>query len=64
MSASKPDEEPEGAPELSRPPSPKRGAFPTPKEEIERANPYIPNADEANECAGVPPGPPTQANEK
>ena len=26
---------------------PKRGAFPTPKEEIERAEPYIPNSDQA-----------------
>ena len=28
------------------PPTPKRGAFPTPKEEIESATPYIPEKEE------------------
>ena len=32
---------------------PKRGAFPTPKEEIERAKPYTPKSDQA----GNPPAP-------
>jgi hypothetical protein len=27
----------------SRPPAPKRGAFPTPKSEIDRAQPYVPD---------------------
>ena len=29
---------------------PKRGAFPTPKSEIENANPYIPDVDKFDEC--------------
>jgi hypothetical protein len=29
-------------------PAPKRGAFPTPKEEIEKAKPYIPGTDRAS----------------
>jgi hypothetical protein len=33
----------------SRPPAPKRGAFPTPKSEIDRAQPYVPDVDEPAE---------------
>jgi len=33
-------------PDLS---TPKRGAFPTPKEEIESAKPYIPESDQAGD---------------
>ena len=31
------------------PPRPKRGAFPAPKSEIEKAKPYIPDADEQDD---------------
>jgi hypothetical protein len=31
----------------SNPPPPKRGAFPTPKAEIEKTKPYIPGTDQA-----------------
>jgi hypothetical protein len=31
------------------PPGPKRGAFPAPKSEIEKAKPYIPDADEQDD---------------
>jgi hypothetical protein len=39
-----PDEAPRNPPNLNKPPRPKRGAFPTPKSEIEKAKPYIPDA--------------------
>jgi hypothetical protein len=39
-----------------RPPRPKRGAFPTPKSEIDEAQPYVPDVDEPGECVdGEPP---------
>ena len=38
-----PDEAPGNPPEPIKPPKPKRGAFPTPKSEIEKAKPYIPD---------------------
>jgi hypothetical protein len=33
-------------------PTPKRGAFPTPKSEIEKAKPYIPDAGEEDDSEG------------
>jgi hypothetical protein len=36
----------EDSPEQTEPPGPKRGAFPTPKSEIENAQPYIPDIGE------------------
>ena len=42
-----PDEKPKGPAAPPRRPSPKRGAFPTPKEEIDKATPYVPRTDEA-----------------
>jgi hypothetical protein len=36
---------PDNLPASSKLPSPKRGAFPTPKAEIEKATPYIPEAE-------------------
>ena len=42
-------EAPEDPPEPINPPTPKRGAFPTPKPEIERAKPYIPDAGEKDD---------------
>jgi hypothetical protein len=32
-----------------RPPAPKRGAFPTPKSQIDEARPYVPDVDESAE---------------
>ena len=37
-------EAPDDPSEPINPPTPKRGAFPTPKSEIEKAKPYIPDA--------------------
>jgi hypothetical protein len=40
-----------------KPPRPKRGAFPTPKSEIEKAKPYIPDIgeeDESEEKSNLP----------
>jgi hypothetical protein len=39
-------EAPGNPPNPNNPPRPKRGAFPTPKSEIEKAKPYIPDSDE------------------
>ena len=33
----------------NRPPTPKRGAFPTPKSEIDRAPPYVPDAEDVED---------------
>ncbi len=33
----------------NRPPTPKRGAFPTPKSEIDRARPYVPDAEDVED---------------
>jgi hypothetical protein len=43
---SDPDESPGNPPKPIKPPRPKRGAFPTPKSEIEKAKPYIPDLGE------------------
>jgi hypothetical protein len=48
----KPDTELNGSPKPDDLPSPKRGAFPTPKNEIERAKPYIPEPEQ--ECGQKP----------
>jgi hypothetical protein len=40
---------PEDSQEPTEPPGPKRGAFPTPKSEIENAEPYIPDIDEKDD---------------
>jgi hypothetical protein len=54
---------PEDSPEPTEPPGPKRGAFPTPKSEIENAQPYIPDIDEKENPDGES-GPPDVAGEK
>lgn len=41
-----PDESPGNSPKPIKPSRPKRGAFPTPKPEIEKAEPYIPDMGE------------------
>jgi len=52
-----PGKSPENPPEQVRPPAHKRGAFPTPKSEIEKAKPYIPDADEKDpERSDLPAG--------
>jgi hypothetical protein len=45
-------------------PSPKRGAIPTPKADIEKATPYIPDSDQAVDQPGKGPVPPTDADQK
>jgi len=45
-------------------PSPKRGAIPTPKADIEKAPPYIPDSDQAVDQSGKRPVPPTDADQK
>ena len=44
-----PNMKPSESPTPSGLPSPKRGAFPTPKAEIESAKPYIPDTDQAGD---------------
>jgi hypothetical protein len=44
----KPDKKPGGLPTGNDLSPPKRGAFPTPKEEIDRATPYIPCSNKVN----------------
>jgi hypothetical protein len=41
----------------SKLPSPKRGAFPTPKAEIEKAKPFIPEIDRIGQSASEPVSP-------
>jgi hypothetical protein len=63
-SASQPDEKPKGELAPSRVRRPKRGAFPTPKEDIENAQPYVPDTSGANEGPEVSPAPPRRVDEK
>ncbi len=61
--ASKDDERPEPPP--STPFRPKRGAFPSPKEEIEKARPYEPDtAPPPPDRPDVKPNPPTRVDEE
>ncbi len=46
------------------PPTPKRGAFPTPKSEIEKAKPYIPDTGEEDDQEGKPDLPTDDDGEK
>jgi hypothetical protein len=45
-------------------PTPKRGAFPTPNEEIERATPYVPESDQAGDQPATESVSPTNAGQK
>ena len=56
---SDPDESPGNPPEPIKPPIPKRGAFPTPKSEIEKAKPYIPDLGEEEDFPEGKPDCPT-----
>jgi hypothetical protein len=42
----------------------KRGAFPTPRSEIESATPYIPESDQAGDQPGTQPVSPTNAEDE
>jgi hypothetical protein len=44
-------------------PSPKRGAFPTPRAEIESATPYLPESDQADNQSRKEPVPPADAEQ-
>jgi hypothetical protein len=44
------------------PRAPKRGAFPTPKSEIDNATPYVPDTPDQDEGAEVEPDSPSDAN--
>jgi hypothetical protein len=43
-------ESPDNPPKPVKPTRPKRGAFPTPKSEIEKAKPYIPDVGDEEGC--------------
>jgi hypothetical protein len=49
--------DPGDSPRPVEPPGPKRGAFPTPRSEIEKAKPYIPDNGEKDDDPGEKPGP-------
>jgi hypothetical protein len=59
INESGPDEAPSNPPNPNKPPRPKRGAFPTPKSEIEKAEPYIPDAGEEEDSQERKPDQPT-----
>ena len=40
--------------ELIQPPTPKRGAFPTPKSEIDKAKPYVPDIGKGDDPEKMP----------
>jgi hypothetical protein len=44
--------------------TPKRGAFPTPRSEIESATPYVPESDEAGDQPGTHPVRPINADQE
>jgi hypothetical protein len=60
--------EPDAAAGESLPPSerprPKRGAFPTPTSEVDKARPYRPEITEVCDRSGMSPDPPTGADKE
>ncbi len=60
--AAEPNTKPSGSPTPSGLPSPKRGAFPTPKGEIESAKPYIPDPDQTGDHRPTEPDSPANAD--
>jgi len=52
------DKKAENEPKPSKMPSPKRGAIPTPRAEIEKAKPYIPEPDGEGERSATEPASP------
>jgi hypothetical protein len=59
-----PDEPPGNPPEAIKPARPKRGAFPTPKSEIEKAKPYIPDVGQEEYCPEGNPDRPTSTEDE
>lgn len=60
-----PDETPGDPPEPVKPRAPKRGAFPTSKSDLEKAQPYIPDlGEEEDRPAGKPDRPTDTEGEK
>lgn len=53
---------PDDPPTQTEPSRPKRGAFPTPKSEIEKAKPYNPDISEVDDCSEGTSDPPTDAD--
>jgi len=60
--AAEPNTKPRVSPTSSRLRSPKRGAFPTPKAEIESARPYIPDSDQTGDQRPAEPDSPANAD--
>jgi hypothetical protein len=58
-----PDAAPNDHPEPAELPHPKRGAFPSPREEIEKAKPFVPDSGEG-EDSGTTPDPPDVDGDK
>ncbi len=58
MNESSPPDDP-----TRRVPSPKRGAFPTPREVIEQATPYVPGDVPRTDAPAIDPAPPTSADD-
>jgi hypothetical protein len=56
--------EPGEPPNQKRTRQPKRGAFPTPKSEIEAATPFVPDAGEGDEVADKNDDAPTRVDEE
>lgn len=61
---SDPDEPPGNPPKPIKPSRPKRGAFPTPKSEIEKAQPYIPDMREEEDYPEGNPDQPTDIEDE
>ncbi len=55
------DAVPGGPPQPIAPLRPKRGAFPTPKSEIDKATPYVPDMGDEDGGTEGSPGPPAAA---
>ena len=45
-----PSEVPDDQPQPERPIKPKRGAFPTPKSELDKAEPYVPDSGDGDDA--------------
>ncbi|MEH2253712.1 hypothetical protein [Nostoc sp.] len=63
LKGEEPNAKPSGSPTPTGLPSPKRGAFPTPKAEIESAKPYIPDPDQTGDHLPTDPDLPANADE-
>jgi hypothetical protein len=51
-------------PRPSKMPSPKRGAIPTPRDEIEKAKPYIPETDQEGDRSATEPVSPEKVDDE